>query len=371
MKKPLIFVSLNLGLFFQSQVINLKTYIMDEGSNTLKKAISDIKRDYSSQKKHVVLFIPAGTYTLSEPIVLNKYISLEGEAENSTVLQVKNPNQEAIILEDNKNEIDINNTYNTIRNLTITGPDFNKNPFEWKDLKQNNTRSVGIKILGLRNRINNCTIAGFLWSGIEISSSYYNFITYSFIKNNRIGITIDKNSTSTYFNNNELRTNAIGILIQNNSYANFINNNMIENNIGNMLAISENDDDPTILTKGNGIIINNAMNNFIQNNYFEQQVNNIFLNNANDNEISSNFFALNILDNKAQNILKIAGNSKNNSITRNSTMGSKPEVDVTKMIFLGKNDYSTNTIDFGKEKNEEIKGKLRNNKNLKRMPDLP
>ena len=359
-----------LSVNFNSQIINLTKYGSAKNSETFKKALTDIKNTYSSKKQHVVLFIPSGNYTITEPITLNKYISLEGDFANSTILNVNSTTQEAIILEDNKNEADIYNAYNTIKNLTITGPDFNKNPFEWKDLKRNNPKSVGIKILGLRNRIDNVTIDGFLWSGIEISSSYYNYITNSFIKNNRIGITIDKTSTSAYINNNELRTNSLGILIQNNSYANFINNNMIESNISHMLEPAKSGDDINPYILGTGIMINNAMNNFIQNNYFEQHFNNVSLNNSYGNEISSNFFAVNQLNKEDQAILKLTGKSENNVFSQNQTMGANPNLDVTKTVLSKMIDYSTNTIDFGKAKNIQLKGKLKNS-NQKLLPQIP
>jgi len=370
MKKFLLFLCFSLFITSQSQVININSYVKSDGSDAFKKALDAIKKEYSAKKKHVVLYIPAGTYTLKEPIILNKYISLEGESGASTILQVTNPNQEGIILEENKNESDIYNAYNSIKNLTITGPDFGKNSSEWKDLKRNNPKSVGIKVLGLRNRIENCTIDGFLWSGILISSSYYNYLTNNFIKNNRIGITIDNNSTSAFISNNEIRNNSSGILIQNNSYANFINNNLIENNITNMLSELKNDDDQTVLSKGNGIILNQAMNNFIQNNYFEQQYTNISLINANDNEISSNFFALGNVNNRSQNIFKLNGKSERNKIEQNQTMGSTTAIDATKIYISKDGNYSSNIVDFGKEKNDQIKNKIRNSRNEKQIPQI-
>lgn len=371
MQRFIIILLLFFSFTLESQTINLKTYQKSSGDNGFTAALAAIKKDYSSQKKHVTLFIPAGIYTLTEPIVLNKYISLEGEFINSTILQVKNLNQEAIILEENKKETEIYNGYNTVKNLTITGPDFNKNPFEWKDLKRNNPRSVGIKINGLRNRIENCTIDGFLWSGIEMSGSYYNFIAHNFIKNNRLGIMIDNTSTSAFVNNNEIRNNGSGILIQNNSYANFINNNVLENNIANMLEPAKSDNDNNAVTKGNGIIIDNAMNNFVQNNYFEQHYNNVYLHNANDNEISLNFFALANVDNTDQNVLKLDGKSDRNTFINNQTMGATTKIDALKINISALNNYSTNKIDFGSEKNEQIKINLRNNRNQKQLPQIP
>ena len=370
MKKLLALLIILFSSNITSQVINLSTYGTSKNSDTFTKALNAIKKTYSSKKQHVVLLIPSGTYSITEPIILNKYISLEGEFASSTILQVNSNTQEGIILEENKNEAEIYNSYNTIKNLTITGPDFGKNPFEWKDLRRNNPKSVGIRILGFRNRIDNCTIDGFLWSGIEITSSYYNFITNCFIKNNRMGITIDQTSTSAYVNNSEIRNNSVGILIQNNSYANFINNNMIENNINHMLEPAKNDEDRNLYTIGTGILINNSINNFIQNNYFEQHFNNIYLNSATGNEISSNFFAVNALNNQDQNILKLTGKSNTNVISQNRTLGATEKLDDLKISISNASDYSTNIIDFGKEKNESLKNKLKS-KNQKLLPQIP
>ena len=369
--KKLTPLFLLLTILIESQVVSLNLFKKSDGSDPFKNAMNYIRKNYTDKNIHAILFIPSGNYKLNEPIILDKYISIEGEFENTTILQVMNSNQEAIILDDNKKDEDVFNTYTTIKNLTIIGPEVNKNPFEWKDLSKNNPKSVGIKILGLRTKIQNCTIDGFLSSGIEISASYYNFIANNFIKNNRVGIIIDNTSTSTYINNNEIRTNAIAILIQNNSYANFINNNMIESNIGNLLHASTGDKDKTVLRKGGGIVISNAMNNFIKNNYFEQQFNNIFLSNANDNDITSNFFALGDVGNITQNIVKLMGKSDRNKIIQNQTMGSNTTIDVTKIYLSPDGEYSSNTIDFGNEKNKVIKNKIRTSKIMENSPQIP
>src|SRR5690606_15099186 len=178
---PTIFAFLLSSLLF-SQKMNLTDFAHSKTGDDILKAVSIIKRDYSAKKKRVVLEIPPGIYTLTQPLVLDKYISLEGDASGGTVLQVKVQNMEGIILENNRSETDISSGYNTIRNLTITVPDFGKNPFEWKDTSKNNIRRIGIKIYGLRNRIENCTIDGFLWSGILVAGSYYNYISDNSLK---------------------------------------------------------------------------------------------------------------------------------------------------------------------------------------------
>lgn len=369
--KPLALLCMLLAtLALHGQRISLSKYGTEKDSRIFTRALSDIKSRYSTKKQHVLLVIPAGSYELTEPIVLNKYISLEGEFSGSTILRVQSTQHEAIILEDNKNEADIYNNYNSISNLTLAGPEFGKNPFAWKDLKRNNPRSVGLKILGLRNRVQNCVIEGFLWSGIGISSSYYNYIQNNFIQNNRVGIIIENTSTSAYINNNEIRTNGLGILVQNNSYANFINNNMIENNIAHLLEAAQGQTDPSALTLGSGVLIRNAMNNFVQNNYFEQHLNNVSLINAAGNLVTANFFAVNDLNGEKQNILKLAGKSVNNSFTQNQTMGANEKIDSNRTVISDGFDYSTNILDFGKEKNTELKNQLKN-KNPKWAPNIP
>lgn len=348
--------------------MNLTDFAHSKTRDAILKAVSIIKRDYTSKKKRVVLEIPPGIYTLTEPLILDKYISLEGDASGGTVLQVKVQNMEGIILENNRSETDINSGYNTIRNLTITGPDFGKNPFEWKDTSKYNIRSIGIKIQGLRNRIENCTIDGFLWSGILVSGSYYNYISDNFIKNNRIGITLENTSTSAFIRGNELRMNGAGLLIDQSSYANFISNNMIENNLGNML--NEPNSKDTTVSAGNGLIIKNSTNNFVQNNYFEQHYNNIVLHNAENNHISSNFFGVTQLENKTQNILKLSGKTTHNLIENNTTMGATSETDSLRIILQG-NNFSSNVIDFGREKNEILKSKFRKNQNPEQAPKVP
>ncbi|TRX40142.1 glycosyl hydrolase family 28-related protein [Flavobacterium restrictum] len=357
-----------------SQQINVKNFGakgdgQSDDTAAFTIALSEINKKYSLQKKHVILYVPSGEYVITKPILLNKYISLEGEFVNSTSIKINSTSCEGILLEENKTEKDIYNGYNTIKNISILGPDFNKNPFAWKDVKLNNPKSVGIKILGLRNRIENCLIDGFLWSGIEITSSYYNFLSHNFIKNNRIGITIDKTSTSTYINNNEIRTNAIGILISNQSYANFINNNIVESNISNFLEPQKNDEDHNLFTSGKGILIYKSNTNFIQNNYFEQQTINYVIAESNANEFSSNFIALQTTNSKNQSIVRFYGKSNDNTLLSNKTVAATPEVDATKIILSETDDYSSNTIDFGKEKNKIIKNKFeKNNKNQKFIP---
>jgi len=377
MKVKLLVLLLFISVLGYSQQINVKNFGAKgdgktDDSPAFSKAVAEINKNNVTKKKHTVLFIPSGEYILSKPISINKYISIEGEFVNSTILRITSTQSEGIVIEENKDEKDIYNGYNSIKNISVLGPDFDKNPFAWKNTKLNNSRSVGIKILGLRNRVENCIIDGFLWSGIEISSSYYNYITQNFIRNNRIGITIDKTSTSAFINNNEIRTNSIGISIENQSYAIYINNNIIESNIANFLDADANENNSNELTTGKGILINNANTVFIQNNYLEQHYVNLALFEANNNEISSNFIAIINLNKNNQSVLKFYGKVLNNKIINNQTVGSDINVDDTKLIIPENIDYSSNVIDFGKEKNAILKTKLqKTNKNLKYIPQIP
>ena len=54
----------------------------------------------------------------------------------------------------------------------------------------------------------------------------------------------------------------------------------------------------------------------------------------------------------------------------NQTMGSAESVDATKTVISNKSDYSTNIIDFGKQKNEQLKNNLKNS-NPKLLPQIP
>lgn len=93
-----------ISIFTYSQNIDIKTYgakgdgISDD-TRAFTNAVNDIKAKYSAKKKHVNLYLPSGTYLISKPIVLNKYISITGEFVNSTIIKVKEANSEALILE--------------------------------------------------------------------------------------------------------------------------------------------------------------------------------------------------------------------------------------------------------------------------------
>lgn len=151
MKNLLIFNFLIICNLMSSQIINIGSRLKTE-LILFQTAFESIKESHKQSKKHITIIVPPGMYVLEKPIILNKYISLIGESEGSVFLKVENENQEAIILEDNKNENDIYSGYNTIKNLVIIYPDYEKTDLPEKH-RIKKSKSVGIKILGLRNRI--------------------------------------------------------------------------------------------------------------------------------------------------------------------------------------------------------------------------
>ena len=210
-----------------AQKFNVKDYGAKGNGKTddteyFMKALSEIKQKFSSQKKQAVLYIPSGNYVVSKSIILDKYTSLEGEFVNTTVLRIKSSNTPLVILEKNFNESEIYNSYNYVRNLTLHGTDYlNIDNYNTpRTIPATETNNTGIQVNGLRTRIENMQIEGFLNNGIEVKGSYYTFITRVFLKNNATGLIIKDLSTSVYLTESELRFNSIAIAITNYSFAN-------------------------------------------------------------------------------------------------------------------------------------------------------
>ena len=356
-----------------SEVINVKSFGakgngVDDDSNAINQAIINAKKMIDSNiKKNVdplkyILYLPSGVYKVNKTLIIPKLLDVKGDA-NQSIIKIDNPKIGGIIMLATMENQNIEPfEYSQISDLVILGPDFKKNPFAWKNFNRTNPESFGIKILGPKNRIINCTIDGFLWCGIEINSSCYNYITHCYIKNNRIGTYIHSNSTSSYINNSEYRTNSIGVLISN-SYANFINNNILEANIANYLDADKSESETIFLTMGKGIMLDNSDMNFINNNCFEQQFINLGFNNSNNNNVSDNFFAIGKLmpyANSSQVLCKFFKVSYNNSILNNRVINTEATVESFNILINESNkDHSNNKISFNSDKdNERIKQKL-------------
>ncbi|MDN3691676.1 glycosyl hydrolase family 28-related protein [Chryseobacterium tructae] len=369
MKSYLTLCFLTVFVFSFAQNIDIKNYGakgdgVSDDTNAFTKAVNDINMKYGKQKRHVNLFIPSGTYIISKPIILNKFISITGEFVNSTIIKVKNPNSEAIILERNGDEHIIDG-YNYIKSLTLLGPNCDdKNVFDPKPQYTNSTKSTGIKIYGLRTRVEDIQIEGFANNGIEILSAYYTFITNCFIRNNGIGVLLDKESTSVYLTKSEMRYNSIGIYITGRSFANFINNNMIENNLAGYLSADKTSQLSNLKSTGRGIVIDQASNNMINNNYFERHYVSVSVSNSYNNVINNNFFAVNgdgdtANKDKSQTLYQLVGSTSNNMFEKNVTVSSRP----AKVIVSDDADLSRNTIDMDPDSNRALKNELMKNRN--------
>ncbi|MCS3531768.1 glycoside hydrolase family 55 protein [Chryseobacterium sp. JUb7] len=370
-----------ISIFTYSQNIDIKTYgakgdgISDD-TRAFTNAVNDIKAKYSAKKKHVNLYLPSGTYLISKPIVLNKYISITGEFVNSTIIKVKEANSEALILEKNYDESIIYNGYNYIKNITFLGPNSDiPNMFLPQNIKSSIINSTGLKIYGLRTRIEDIQVEGFSNNGIEILSAYYTFLNNCFIRNNGTGILIDKESTSVYLTKSEVRQNSIGIYITGRSFANFINDNMIENNLAGYLAEDKTSQLYNLKSNGRAIVIDGASNNIITSNYFEQHYVSIAVKDSFNNLINNNFFAVTgetVNNEKNQTLYQLMGSSINNIFEKNVAINSMESVNPNKVKLGTDLDYSRNTIDTGAEGNAKLKEELLKNRNSSfKSPKIP
>ena len=367
----------SIGLTF-GQRINVKDYGATgdgtkDDTNAFNKAIAAIKQKYTSQQKQAVLYVPNGVYLVSKSIILDKYTSMEGEFVNTTILRAKAMNTPVIILEKNFNEAEIYNSYNYVKNFTLQGTDYQNSFINERKTSASEVSNIGILVKGLRTRIEDMQIEGFLNSGIEVNGSYYTYINHVFFFFFSVGLLITNTSTSVYLTQSELRFNSVGIIINNNSCANFINNNMIESNIARFnpydVTLSQSNTNST----GRGIVIKNASANIITNNYLENHFVNITLENAKKNIINSNFYAISdntVLADKNQISLQMIGDSQENIFESNTFLTTVSNLEANKII-IGNADYSSNKIDVGKD-NARIKTLLNNKQSdSKKLPKIP
>ena len=382
-----IFCIILMSIFFDltAQTINVKTIGAHGDGKTndapaINKILKGIKAKNPKEKAlfnpKTTLYFPAGTYILDEPLQIPELVDLEGETNSASILKVIRGNSGAIILLNEKDDnLHHEDNYTHIKNISIIGPEFDKRPFVWKDLSKNNENSFGIKILAYRNRIENCVISGFLGSGIHISSSYYNYITSNYILNNRIGIDINNTSTTAYIQNNEFIYNGIGITVQGNSFGNFVSNNILESNISNLLPNFNSEQDSESLKRGIGVALKNSHWNTVQNNYFEQQFINISFDSSDENLIINNFFAIGELmpyaNSGSQMVMKFFSLSKSNTVNQNIVAAPNQKIDRFNIVILDPlKDYSSNTINFGRENNDNILLKLQKKYGNKGIPKI-
>ena len=147
----LLFILFSLSI--NAQMYNIRTFGakgdgVSDDTKYILKALDQIKIDNS---KNAVLYIPIGQYLVSKSIDLEQNISVIGEDSNSSIILVNAIDCGAFVIKDNKNPTEY--IYRTIKNLTILGPDRSKNPLAWKNEAINNPKSVGLKVYGIRNKI--------------------------------------------------------------------------------------------------------------------------------------------------------------------------------------------------------------------------
>ena len=291
---------------------------------------------------------------------------------NTTFLRSKTMNTPIITLEKNFNESEIYNSYNYVKNFTLQGTDYQNSFINERKTPPSEVSNIGILVKGLRTRIENMQIEGFLNSGIEVNGSYYTYISDVFFKNNAVGLLITNTSTSVYLTKSELRFNSVAVIINNNSFANFINNNMIESNIARFIPYDTTPTQSNTNSTGRGIVIKNASANIITNNYLENHFVNITLDNAKKNVINSNFYAISdntILADKNQISLQMVGDSQENVFENNTFLTTVNNLDANKII-IGNADYSSNKIDVGKD-NAKMKTFLNSKqKDSKKLPKI-
>lgn len=367
-------------LVLYSQKMNVKDYgAVGNGVNddtpAFLAAISHAGKTFAARKMNSIVYVPAGTYLISSSLIFSKYVSLEGEFVNTTLLRMKSPGSELIILEKNRDEALIYNSYNYVRNITLQGPGFNEDPFAEKKTAAS-PKSTGIKVFGLRTRIQDVQVEGFRHAGIEIKGAYYTYITNCFIKNNGTGIVLDEVSTSAFISYNELRFNSIGIHSKGSSFGSFINNNMIESNMARYIEYDFTDRYEKPLSTGKGILLENTEANTVTNNYFENQFVNIAIVHANHNIIQNNFIAIsntNVNRDKNQITLQLSGNSNNNLFEKNSVLTASPELQRNKII-ISSTDLSSNVVDTGIDNAKvriSLEAQVTDRKKLPKIPVNP
>lgn len=378
MKQFFLLLILLVSQIVSSQKINVldcgaKGNGVTDDTEAFMKALKELDQKYGSKKIASFLYVPNGSYLISKSIILDKYISIEGEFVNTTKIRMKTSNTPLIILKPNLLETEIYNSYTYVRNLTLLGTDYLNNDqyFKPRLISKFESENTGIKVLGLRTRIENVQVEGFLNNGIDVARSYYTFITRSFLKNNAVGLSIRDISTSVFLTESELRFNSIGILIKEHSFGNFISNNMIESNVGRFYGIDKSiNQTNTTNSMGRAIVISTGYSNTISQNFFENHFVNITLENSYRNVVTNNFITLSEYTEtpeKNQVSLQLVGKSTENIFENNNFLFTRPDI-VSNRILIGDGDYSSNRIDVGVD-NLKIKSLLK--KTIKEDYKLP
>lgn len=258
-----------------------------DDTEALKKAIAYMKINsetyYFKDQDNPVslnLFFPQGIYIINSTLEIPAYISVFGDNTESTILKTQRNDIDILsisgIVSQNANKQV--NTYTRIANLTINGFHSNTNPYSWKS-DNLNIKSNGISINNtVYVKLENLKITGFENCGVCINASSYINISGLQSYNNKIGITLNNNTTTVNIEKSNFRANSRGIVIAN-SFSNNIMNCTVESNTASYLLLPKpNDSYVTVMNRsGQGIFLEESYNNKFQSCYIEDNITSIIL----------------------------------------------------------------------------------------------
>ncbi|WP_342546133.1 glycosyl hydrolase family 28-related protein [Lysinibacillus sp. FSL K6-4013] len=313
-----------------NMTLNVKNYgavgdgVVDD-TQAFVDALADLKiiRDtyrlinnfQSNTGGNITLYVPHGTYKISNQLNIPKGTCIRGENHCSviftnlsfTMFSVKDDIAERL---ENGALLD-EDIYTIIENISLFGCKYGTNPFAAHT--QNNS-SNGIVLDTHRFKIINCNIIGFSSKGIVVNSKYYGSIRDCKITHCGVGIFLDggisKEVTAIKITRNEIRLNSQGIIL-NRGFGNTVIDNTIESNIANYLP-SETEQPITYLSRGKALLLVNSHENIIRDNYIENHYSNVLFYNSNNNQVNSNFLVAGALEGQQNQVIFDGSSNKDN-----------------------------------------------------------
>jgi hypothetical protein len=310
-----------------------------------------LRNNANFKGKNVKVYFPPGKFRVGSPIFGAIGVDLIGEGENQSVIFSNDKNLAGIIMYETNVPGNLAFIYTHIENLSIRGGSYNENPFGYKNTSIRYVGANGIELHNHRIKITNCTIEGFNESGITSVNADYVYVDHCKIFNNKIGYVITDLSTTNYLTYSEVQLNGMGVLIQNNSFSNTISDNVIEANFTNFYDLN----DDILFSKGKGIVLaSGAKANTIKQNHLEAHITTISIDQSSQNDISKNKIAPGLAyRGYRSDVLTYYGASKDNSFENNTFLFSNDTVKATIRVLNPANNYSSDyyaftTRDFNK-----------------------
>lgn len=245
-----------------------------------KKMLSPFIKTTAKLDTRTVLYIPDGHYIVSGNIYLPRYVAIQGESREGTVIQCTNQNNHVFRLEP-----DITDgfdpwiySFTRLSNFTVAGKHFATNPSEYHmDME---TRGLGCGIY-MKDRIKveltNVRCSGFEDAGIRTDNCYYIPMTRVQCDTNLAGLAAYNSTTTIHCSKSDFSHNSIGVVI-NESFSNYFESTTFESNTANFLPVplagSENE---TMVKTGQGIVIRTSFNNCFKACYVEENIINVTL----------------------------------------------------------------------------------------------